>query len=547
MAAGVAGLALAGCGGGKRGESSQGGQLPTTPTSSVGGAQPVSGGTIRPLATVGSVLDPHRVDAQTESADLWARVGNFLMRTGTGDPMGLPEPDLALTLPEIPGDGTVLTFQIRPEARWQNRPPVGGRPVVAEDVKLTFERLKNPANRSPRSGNYANVERVAVLDDRTVQFRLKTPQADFVAILADQYDFVLPKEIASRGPEAITSATDVIGSGPYELATFEPGRGFTLKRRPDGYWRENSAWIDVWEYRHETDPHRLANALRSGQADAATLPADLARTFEGDPMYVTVSAPTPTRECVLVNHGRARYRDPRIRLALSRAIDRRQVYGTAFSGAGLPGGPMSPACVAWTLPEADLSRLPGYTARLNEIREAKALLAAAQVPDGFEDAFLTVSAFDMERVHDVVAANLAEVGIIVKTDNVGTDFDGTFRPRETQRQFSAATTLFLAGPYPDAQLLLYHHSDTKNRGTRNYGDYVNRELDAKLEKQSRMYDRVQRRELVQEIQRDIINAPGPAWLGSRLVYTVYSAKVRNAAPFPFAAGYHSAENMWLKP
>jgi len=134
----------------------------------------------------------------------------------------------------------------------------------------------------------------------------------------------------------------------------------------------------------------------------------------------------------------------------------------------------------------------------------------------------------------------------VKTENVGTDFAANFLPREVGRQYNLATTLFLSGGYPDAQLTLYHHSDTKVKGTRNYGDYSNKDLDTKLEKQSTIYDNNTRLPLVQEIQRDLINAPGPIWFGSRGGLTIWSSKVQNAASFPFVSSYYSSENIWLK-
>jgi ABC-type transport system substrate-binding protein len=157
-----------------------------------------------------------------------------------------------------------------------------------------------------------------------------------------------------------------------------------------------------------------------------------------------------------------------------------------------------------------------------------------------------VTAFQTEQVHEVVVSNLKDIGITVKTENVGTDFAANFLPREVKRDYNLATTLFLSGGYPDAQLLLYHHSDTKNKGTRNYGDFSSPALDVKLEKQSTIYDLKQRQALVYEIQRDLINAPGPVWMGSRSTFTVWSAKLRNIPQFSFASDFYYAENTWIK-
>lgn len=548
-AVGIAGLTLAGCGdddddGGSPTSTNNNSALtPTAGTPTTG--NPVKGGTLRALTNVGSIFDPHRTNTPAESLSLWGAVGNTLVRFSTQKP-GQIEGDLAAGLPEVPADGLSLTFKIRPEAKWQNRAPVNGRAVTAEDVKLSFERIKDPAIVSPRAGQFGAIDSITVIDPQTVQFKMKIPQADLLAVMSDQYNFILPKETIAKGKDAITTAADVIGSGPYELTEFIAAQKFTMKRRADGYWKPNTAWFDGFEYIHQTDPQQALNALRANQTDAIGTTADLAKTIESDKNYVITRAPTPTRECLLINHTKDRYKDPKVRLALWRAINRKQVYDTVFGGLGFVGGPMTPAAPNWALSDADLLKLPGFGKREDEIKEAKALLSAAGLTNGFEETVLTVTAFDTEKVHDVLVSNLKDIGVTVQTENVGTDFAANFLPREVGRQYNLATTLFLSGGYPDAQLLLYHHSDVVNKGTRNYGNYSNPDLDVKLEKQSTMYDEKARLPLVQEIQRDIINGPGPGWIGSRGTLTVWASKIANPASFGFATGFYSAEYQWFK-
>ena len=343
-ALGAAGLLLASCGDDDEPRAG------VAPTSEPDPLQPRRGGILRTAGgPVGTILDIHRAKAIPESL-VWQWVGNFLMRYSASAPY-LVEPDLAKAQPEIPGDGTLLVFQLRPEAKWQDRPPVGARPVTAEDVKASFDRIKALAQKSPRSGNYSNVESVTAVDAATVQFKLRQPQADLLAIMADQYDLVIPKELAARGDDAITGRGDVIGSGPYELTVFDPGRRAQLRRRADGHWKPNTAWLDGWDFFSVTDDGQRANALFGGQADVAEVPPVLARLFEQDPAYQVLRATTPARECLLINHAVGPAKDPRVRMAISRAIDRRGVYGTVLEGAGVVGGPMTPAAVAWALPE----------------------------------------------------------------------------------------------------------------------------------------------------------------------------------------------------
>jgi ABC-type transport system substrate-binding protein len=242
------------------------------------------------------------------------------MRFAAQDPF-LPEPDLAAAQPEVPGDGTTLTFKLRPEAKWQQKAPANGRQVTAEDVKISFERIKGLGAKSPRSGNYINVDSITAIDATTVQFKLKAPQADLLSAMSDQYDLIIPKEIAARGDDAIQKTEDVRGSGPAELSSYEAGQRYSLKRRADGYWKPNTAWLDGFDVVNQVDNQQKSNALRAGQADVTDLPADLVQQYINDKGYTVTRAPNPTRECLLINHNKDPTRTRRsARLSGSRSI-----------------------------------------------------------------------------------------------------------------------------------------------------------------------------------------------------------------------------------
>ncbi|MGE5596034.1 MAG: ABC transporter substrate-binding protein [Hyphomicrobiales bacterium] len=545
-AVGAAGFALVGCGDDDDdddGGSTNGTNLtPQAPTQQASGT-PVAGGTYRVIGgPIGGSIDIHRTNTPFESAGLWHWVGNFLVRFNKDTYE--PEPDLAASMPEIPGDGTLITFKLNPAAKWQNKAPANGRAVDAEDVKMTFERIMNPETGSPRAGNYGNVESINVIDPQTVQFKLTAPHADLFNAMSDQYDLIIPKEIAARGKDAIKTVEDVVGSGAYEAVSYEAGKGMEVRKRADGYWKPDTAWFDGAQWFNQVDNQQKANAVRTGQADATDLPADIIAQFQNDNKFQIAFAPNPTRECLLVNHTNERYKDPRVRQALWRIVDRELVYKNVFAGGGVPGGPMSPAAANWLLPEEELKKLPGFRDRDTELKEAKDLLNAAGLTDGFEDSLMTATAFNANLLADVIIQNAQEVGIRLTPDNVGTDFNSMLR-REATGDYGLAATLFLSGPYPDAQLLIYHHSDPKI-GSRNYGKYSNPQVDDMLGRQSRIYNAKDRLPIVLDIQRELINNPGPVWIGSRIGYGLATAAVQGFGATPFLAGYPAAETYWFK-
>lgn len=515
------------------------GPPPSTPTASVTPTAPVAGGTLRTLGgALGPLPDPHKTRSPAEAL-IWQGIGNLLFRYGAAEPYAV-EPDLAATLPETPGDGVTLIVKLRPEATWQNRAPVNGRTVTADDVKLTFERIKALGAKSPRAGNYTGIDSITAVDATTLRFKLKSPQADLLNVMADQFDIILPKELTARGDDAITGVAGAIGSGPYELQTYDTARKAQLQRRADGYWRPNSAWVDTWEILDVRDDGQKANGLLAGQGDIAELPPVLARVFDGRADFSVARTVAASRDCLLVNHGAARWKDPRVRLAASRAIDRTQLYAAAYESQGVPGGPMTPAAKLWALPDASLRALPGYGDRATDVAEAKKLMAAASLADGFDDTIITVASLKLDAVANAIASQLAEIGIRLKVQSVGDDISALTELARTG-QFNLMATVVLAGIYPDAQLYLYHRTGA----SANYGKFTSPALDTKLERQRGLYDPTQRVALVREIQQDIINAPGPIWLGSRIVPTVTSARLHGATAAPFAAGYALAENAWL--
>jgi peptide/nickel transport system substrate-binding protein len=533
--AGLAGLALTGCG-----DDDDDGGVPG-PAGTPRPHERQRGGILRTLGgPVGATLDIHKARSAAEIL-LWQWAGNPLIRFSARPPYDV-QPDLARALPELSPDGMNAIARLRPDAKWQNRFPLSGRAISAQDVKASFDRVKALGQNAPRSGNYSNIDSVTVQDDLTIQFKLKSPQADFYNILADQCDAIIPKELAARGAEAITKLEDVIGTGPYELASFDAGRKLEVRRRGDGYWKPDTAWLDGWQMVTVTDEGQRANSLFAGLGEIAEVSPSIARIFDQDANFQVVRSTSSARECVLINHTSGPWKDPRVRLAFARAVDRTQLYPAALEGAGVFGGPMTPAAVAWALTAADFKSLPGFGDRDTELTEARKLLAAAGLANGFDDKLTVVDSAKLPALAQVIIDNVAAAGIRLKLDTVGDFAVATDKAR--RGDFTLILTQLLAGIYPDAQLYLYHHS--KN-GAANFGKYASAELDAKLDKQRVTFDPAARLALVQDIQRYIIANPGPVWIGSRTQATVVSSRVHEYLVPPFSAGYAAAEEAWLSP
>jgi peptide/nickel transport system substrate-binding protein len=245
---------------------------------------------------------------------------------------------------------------------------------------------------------------------------------------------------------------------------------------------------------------------------------------------------------LLLNQNKPFYKDVRVRQAIWRAIDRKAIYDKVFAGLGLPGGPMTPAAISWVLPDSELETLPGFKKDRNaELTEAKQLLAAAGYPNGFEDTMTTVTAFNTNEEADLYVPAMERIGIKYRLENVGTDYN-VFLQREIKREYSAAATLFLSGAYPDAQLNQYHYTGA----SRNYADFSDPKLDAMMDAQSREFDLNKRKQIVLDIQRELINnPPGFIWVGSRTLAYAYRTYYKGFYLGNFLGGYPQAEGGYI--
>lgn len=540
--AGIAALAAVGCGQDKSATNSGGAAGASGAPSAA--AQAKRGGVFRQaLDQLQPNMDVHKTNA---GAGFWDWVGNYLVRFSVDSPGGI-DPDLAAALPEQPDDLTYV-FKVNPGATWHQRAPVNGRKVTAEDIKFSFEDVLDKATASPRAGNYTQVASITAPDPSTVIFKMKVPKPDLLATMADQYDFIYPVEWKANRPKLTVDAAEVVGTGPYELVSFSSDQGFTVQRRKDAYWKPNQGWFDSAEYPLLPDPDAQLAGLRSGQF---TIVIDNGRGFMADRKtellqagYLVDATTTPSRNLTVVNHGVEPFNDPRVRLAMSRAIDRRLVYANGFAGQGTIGGAISPAMSDYLLPEQELVQLPGYLTDPNkDFAEARKLMDAAGVKDirvQYETKPGSIASADA-----VLVPMYRKLGVNPQLRDWGITGSTAISNNYAKGDFTLGGFAPIAGPYPDAQLVIYHASD-RTDGSRNYGNYKDDQVDALLVKQSREFNKEARVQIVREIQKLIAQNPGPLWIGSPQILTARNKALQGWKPTNLSTYYQLSSSCWLQ-
>ncbi len=262
---------------------------------------------------------------------------------------------------QVAPDRLSASFRLRRQARFHD-----GSPVLAADVKHSFDTLVGPYVSPAYKTLLINVAGADVLDERTVRFRFRQPNRELPLTVGGLPVF---SRQWGKGKPFDQVVMDVpIGSGPYRIGPVNFGKDITYARDP-GYWaRElnvkrgtgNFDRVQVKIYRDNTA--RL-EALKAGEFDLMAFysAGDWARRVNG-PKFKTGELvkgefahklPTGFQSYVL-NTRRPFLQDVRVRQALGLAIDfewmdRQMFYGSYRRVKGLFG---NTECAATGLPDA---------------------------------------------------------------------------------------------------------------------------------------------------------------------------------------------------
>ncbi|MDP5315985.1 ABC transporter substrate-binding protein [Streptomyces poriferorum] len=205
-----------------------------------------------------------------------------------------------------------------------------GQPVTANDVLYSYRRIADPARAFRARASLEPIDLAAsrATDERTVEFVLKRPTAEFPNVMAAFGAYIVP-----------ASARDgdfdhrPVGSGPFRLVSFAPGRS-TVLRRNDDYW-DGAPHLDQLEFVVANEESARVNALLGGQVEYAhELNPATARAHENGGRIRIVRLRNSAMQSFAMKTDRPPFDDPRVRRALMLVADREELVRGALSGAG---------------------------------------------------------------------------------------------------------------------------------------------------------------------------------------------------------------------
>lgn len=470
--------------------------------------RPVGGRLVR-LFSDPPTLDPHITTDSTSAVIINEVFGGLV----TINPEIEIVPDLAEDW-DISPNGKVFTFRLRQDAKFHD-----GRLVVAEDFRWSLERAADPLTESPvadlyladilgvadkLSGKTQSIRGLRVIDDHTLELTIDAPKSYFLAKMTYPTGFVVDRQNVEGNKNDWVFEPN--GTGPFRLERYEIGETIILGR--NDLYHLGPPFLDTVEFILSGGDPMLMYENDEIHLTGLGL-ADLERVQDPDnPLRAELATAPPSFSVSFIglNVNEPPFDDPKFRLALNYAVNKKEIATSALSDLVVPAvGVIPPGFPSYN------TDLKGYG---YDPEKAKRLLSESRYG---------ADTGSIPRITLSIAGNFgASVGLDMEVmlrsweETLGVEVEiqqtewATFLQDLHKRRFQ----MFVIGwgaDYPDPEnfLDILFHSESTN----NWGAYSNREVDSLLEKARVEPDQVARFQQYNVIEQLIVDdAPWvPLW------------------------------------
>ena len=409
---------------------------------------------------------------------------------------------------EVSTDGLVYTFHLRRGVKWQTTKTYKpSRDFNADDVVFSFERQWKPDNpyfkvTSDNHSYFNDMDMPKILkslekvDDYTVRFTLNVPNAPFIANLAMDFATIISKEYADamlKAGKPETVDQEPVGTGPFVFESYQKDAIIRYKANPT-FWAGKPK-IDVVFAITPDNSVRYAK-LKSGECSLMPYPnpADIP-AMKKDPALKLLEQPGLNVGYLAFNTQKKPFDDKRVRQAINYAINKKAILDAVYMGIGIPAkNPIPPSMWSYNDAVKDYPYDPA---------KAKALLAAAGLPNGFETDLWAIPVQrpynpNGRRIAELMQADLAKVGIQAKV--VSYEW-GEYRKRVQAGDHQMAQFGWTGdNGDPDNFLFTLLGCAAAASGGGNAAKWCNKDFDALVTEAQRTTDMAKRTELYKKAQ-----------------------------------------------
>ncbi|TMG86662.1 MAG: ABC transporter substrate-binding protein [Betaproteobacteria bacterium] len=452
-----------------------------------------------------TAIDPHYHNL-TPNSNVAAHIFDYLVLR---DERQKPIPGLAESWRTV--DPLTWEFKLRRGVKFHD-----GSDFTAADVIASLERVPEvPNSPLPFTVYTKQIKEMTVVDAYTIRLKTAAPYPLMPTDLTQVA--IISKNARKASTEDFNSGKAAIGTGPYKLVRYAKGDRIELVRH-DAYWGGKTPWEKVTLRLLPNDASRVA-ALLAGDvqaieyvptSDVARIRADKRLTvykiIADRLIYLHMDSDRDTSPYVTDKQGKPLSRnplkDPRVRKALSKAINRNAIVDKVMEGEAVPAGQL--------LADGMFGTTRNLKVEAYDPDGAKKLLTDAGYPDGFG---ITIHAPNNRYVNDAkiaqaVAQMLTRIGIATRVEAMPS---ATFFPQATDLKFSVMLLGWSSGTGEASsplKALLATYSKDKGFGTANRGRYSNPKVDALLEEALATVDDARREAVLQRATEVAIDDTG---------------------------------------
>lgn len=464
--------------------------------------------------------------ADSASSDVSGWLFNGLL---TYDKNGNIKTELAKSYEFI--DQTTLRFKLREDVKWHDK-----KPFTAKDVVFSYETVISPKVFTPLKSNFILVDSVKMLDDFTIEVKYKKPYFKALDIWTLS---IIPWHILKDEKDIMSSFFNKkpTGTGSYYIKELKINDDVMIYANEDYF--EGKPKIDKMKFKYIPDPNTEFQFQKLHKLDVSSLkPLQLERQIDKDfkSFYKIIEKPSNGYTYLGFNLRDKKFKDIRVRKAISHAINRQELIDILFFGHGtICHGPFLPKTFAYNDKVKNLE----YS-----IEKAKALLKEAGFDENnpFEFQVVTNTGNDIRRnAAEIIQYQLAKAGIKMSIKVM--EWQAFLNTVVSPRNFEAVLLGWGLALVPDAKPIW--HSSQDKKGGFNLVGYRNKQIDKLIEEAEVTIHREELSKYYKEIFKQIAEDVPYLFLYIPNTITTVNKNIKNIEP-TFMGIWHNQKE-WIKP